>query len=622
MRPILPPLIVAIACAPLGTLAADCACGEGWRESLHRERLAWHAERARLEYELATLREKLWSDGSRHQGIQESPNPRHVALQPGSAPALPLPLRTLLQADQADPQCSITELLSVQANPVAVVTAMFATNVGCAVCLVPCGLVETDDIFDCAMGCLKQDQGACTDDEVTAIEAAGMPSSLADRAQLVRMLEMPSRACVRCILETIASVCGVDCVPERLHIVTDYTYAPRPCLPELAARISAGEASAFAQAVAANEPFGLTIGAQADSPSMADLFVPKVGSLQQHKIYTGIDSGMLAYECDPAVHGRVWALLVAPSAGVATATADVGDSTAAISTSADSMRWAGCSGELRIDLESGQVHSQPVSVDGSLRVPVRFDLQWAGCSTLWAHSWPSFDSIALSTNATTLNGGTPPTRAAACWLSRFFGSQAHWQGVPSFAIELSGASVALETDLVVRSGTTLRLTSSVNTIVVIGAHQIRVESGARLELDGLTFADSVQSSALLVRGSAIALRTMFVRCNATTNTVLSGVMDTLVPEGGGAFLAATGSAVHIAPKASMEIVDSTLLECSVGGAKVCAAGGAIFVNSKAQLVVERSELRRNSVEGGAYCIGGALHLHIARCVRCGFKLRV
>ncbi len=73
-------------------------------------------------------------------------------------------------------------------------------------------------------------------------------------------------------------------MPERLHVLTDYTYSPRPCLPELSARISVGEASAFERAVAANEPFGLTVGGHAGAAAMSDVFVPTVGSLQHHKI--------------------------------------------------------------------------------------------------------------------------------------------------------------------------------------------------------------------------------------------------------------------------------------------------------------------------------------------------
>ena len=52
------------------------------------------------------------------------------------------------------------------------------------------------------------------------ITAVGMPASLSDRSQLIRMLEVTTRGCVRCILQTVASVCGDDCVKDRLHIRT------------------------------------------------------------------------------------------------------------------------------------------------------------------------------------------------------------------------------------------------------------------------------------------------------------------------------------------------------------------------------------------------------------------
>jgi hypothetical protein len=108
----------------------------------------------------------------------------------------------------------------------------------------------------------------------------------------------------------------------------------------------------------------------------------------------------------------------------------------------------------------------------------------------------------------------------------------------------------------------------------------------------------------------MAVRTTFVHCNATTNIILSGVMDTLAPDGLGAFTAAVGAAVYIAPSASMEIVDSALLECSVEGGKVGNLGGAIFVGSDAQLLVLRSEFKRNSVKRGAFTGGGALFLKL------------
>ena len=527
-------------------------------------------------------------------GVRVSSN----ADQVGSEVAPHGPSRTLLQTE-LEPQCAMSELLAVMDDPIATVTALFTTNVGCAMCLVPCA--SADDAVFCLMGCLKRDEGSCTEEDLAAIEASGMPSSLAGRAELVRMMEVTARGCVRCIAETIASVCGGDCVPERLHIVTDYAYNPRPCLPELAQRISAGEASAFERAVAANEPFGLVIGELPGLPKLSDLFVPLDGPPQQRKVCKGLDSGTLAYECDPAVDGRVWA--ISPPSSDAppldTPIPSVGTD------SAGAVHRAGCSGALRIDLESGRAVLPPASADGSSHTPIRFDLQWADCATLL----PS-DSLGPSVSGKVLDG-LPATRAAAaCWLSRYLGPQTMWCGPPIFAIELSGESVTLHTDLVVRSGTTLRISSSRRTAIVIGPHQIRVESGARLELDGLTIADSVLSSALVVRGSAAATRCTFVRCSVTTNLILSGLMDTFVPDGVGATLAAGGGAVYVAPSAAMELVDSSLRECTAGGAKVAAMGGAVFVDSKAQLQVLRSELRRNSVSGGSNgAFAGAIYIY-------------
>jgi hypothetical protein len=64
---------------------------------------------------------------------------------------------------------------------------------------------------------------------------------------------------------------------------------------------------------------------------------------------------MLAFECDPAVYGRVWAIRAAPSATADAAAADaVGSSATTTTPSANAESWAVCSGELRVDLESGQ----------------------------------------------------------------------------------------------------------------------------------------------------------------------------------------------------------------------------------------------------------------------------
>jgi hypothetical protein len=261
--------------------------------TLHRERVAWQLERARLASELKALRETLDSEsaerltaGMRTANAHKRDHPadRHGTSNTGNASALVLPLRTLLQTEVAEPKCSMGDVTAVllSADPAAAVTAMFVTNVGCAMCLVPCG--SAANTTSCALACIKPNEAVCTEEDRAAILAVGMPSSLADRAQLVRMLEVAARPCVACILETIACVCGSDCVPERLHMVSHFAYIPRMCLPELAARLSAGEASAFARAVAANEPFGLTVAVPTGSSSAitdltSDLFVPTAGPL-------------------------------------------------------------------------------------------------------------------------------------------------------------------------------------------------------------------------------------------------------------------------------------------------------------------------------------------------------
>ncbi|MFN9945092.1 MAG: hypothetical protein ACK56I_37055, partial [bacterium] len=77
----------------------------------------------------------------------------------------------------------------------------------------------------------------------------------------------------------------------------------------------------------------------------------------------------------------MWAIRAAPSATGGAAAADAVGSSAS-STSGDSESWASCGGALRIDLDSGQAHAQPVDASGLSRLPIRFDLQWASCSAL------------------------------------------------------------------------------------------------------------------------------------------------------------------------------------------------------------------------------------------------
>ena len=55
--------------------------------------------------------------------------------------------------------------MAVQADPMAAVIALFATNPSCATCLVPCG--SAADAVSCAMGCLKQ--ARCPDATISPV---------------------------------------------------------------------------------------------------------------------------------------------------------------------------------------------------------------------------------------------------------------------------------------------------------------------------------------------------------------------------------------------------------------------------------------------------------------------
>jgi hypothetical protein len=66
------------------------------------------------------------------------------------------PSRALLQTEKF---CSMDELMSVQKDAAAAVTGMLTTNVGCAMCLIPCASAE--NAIGCAIACVKQVPDNC-----------------------------------------------------------------------------------------------------------------------------------------------------------------------------------------------------------------------------------------------------------------------------------------------------------------------------------------------------------------------------------------------------------------------------------------------------------------------------
>ncbi len=454
------------------------------------------------------------------------------------------------------------------------------------------------------------------------ITAVGMPASLADRSQLIRMLEVTTRGCVRCMLQTVASVCGDDCVKDKLHIRTgrerlhpsdlhyggasfrsagsdltrgpasmraeDLVLKPQRCLEVLAVQLAKGEARAWTQALEASEPFELSVWPQSGG-RVADTYVPTDRVYGGRALYRGIAGGLVAYACDPTVHGPVWVLS---------------------STTTDEASWQRCEGELWIDEDAGEAYAH-LDRSESARVPLSFGLGLGldACAGHLPLEVPAGSTKAFGDEATPME--------IACWLRLFFGphSTPGWMGgAASFSVEVPSAGFALLADIVVQSGTTLRITGTSaeeRPVIVVGEGELRVEAGATLELDGLTIANSTVSSALAVEGSATVARCTFVWCSATlANLVMGGAAEAAVPGGVRAFLASVGGAAFVAAHGAMEVTASAFLECSATRGLMGALGGAIYAGSGTRLAVVESELRRNSVEGGGWLnAGGAIFLY-------------
>ena len=94
--------------------------------------------------------------------------------------------RVLLQEhdESTDGKCSAEELMAVQTDPIAAVTRLMEANMGCALCLIPCG--SAANTLGCAVRCVKQARPS---------EALWTVLALCLRARIVRALMYS--ACVR-----------------------------------------------------------------------------------------------------------------------------------------------------------------------------------------------------------------------------------------------------------------------------------------------------------------------------------------------------------------------------------------------------------------------------------------
>ena len=358
---------------------------------------------------------------------------------------------------------------------------------------------------------------------------------------------------------------------------------PQRCLEMLAQQLAKGEGRAWAQAVEASEPFELSVWRNSGG-RLVDTYVPTGRAYGDSAVYRGIAGGLAAYACDPSAHGPVWAFS---------------------STILDEMGQQHCEGELWIDKEAGQAYAQ-LDRSESSRVPLSFGLGLDACAGHMLLEVPVGSVKSFGDKAS-------PTEIA-CWFRRFFGphSPPGWMGnTASFSVGVPSAGFALLADIVVRSGATLRVSSNpaeARPVIVVGESELRVEAGAKLELEGLTIANSTVSSSLAVEGAATVAWCTFVKCRTTqANLVLGGVAEASVPGGLAASLSSVGGAALVAARGALDVTVSAFLECSATRGFTGALGGAIYAGSGARLSIAESELRLNSVEGGSWLnSGGAI----------------
>jgi hypothetical protein len=179
--------------------------------------------------------------------------------------------RALLEVDEpqseSEAYCSKQDVQSVlsSSDQTGTVLGMMATNPNCALCIIPCGSRGMPDALPCILACSHQRENKC--DDSTGL-ARIMPlvdqASLQNRSLIVRMLELVEADCAYCILETVASVCGEDCVKESLHLVTDYPILPRACWPRLGDALATAQKEAMSRLLEAGMPFGVTTAAVRD----------------------------------------------------------------------------------------------------------------------------------------------------------------------------------------------------------------------------------------------------------------------------------------------------------------------------------------------------------------------
>ena len=344
-----------------------------------------------------------------------------------------------------------------------------------------------------------------------------------------------------------ASVCGYDGLRSKLQFYTEKYLTPRRCLPSLAARLMADQGRRIAAALSAAEPFGIVLASDSGGELVkeglmdpTDLYQP-VGD----GMYRGVDSGLNLFACEPTVYGQVLA----------------------ISDSASGDERSQCTGQLWVDLRGGGMYpTRPQGGDlGSLgagTLPVTYTFGWASCAA-WL---PSVGLGDLSGDFAT-NVSSPQV---ACWLGRMFGPQARRAITPTtLQLPVLTDPVHLVTGLIVPSGAALAIHGQ-NTTLIVGRHQLYVPADAHLEMRSMIVAESIESSAMWIDGSADLKACIIRDCTTRMNAAIRLAEE--AANTGSAFMVAGGGAAIVF--GSIELTGSFVSRCTAEDGIMMTWGGA------------------------------------------------
>ena len=391
-----------------------------------------------------------------------------------------------------------------------VVADMFETNVACALCIVPCANIPAlTDVVSCVLACQHQIENRC--ENTTRVAHLIANATCGGRDTMVRMLSLSEAVCVYCMLETYESVCGAGYVSRVLHLGTDYPIFPRACLPELANVLESAQATAVRAALASRSVYGLTIVAR---PAVTDVYVATEERIHASPVYRGLHHATYMFRCNPGPAGETWA----------------------ISTRADPSSWDRCEADLWIGLATAQARDDAADLAKQVGT-VHFDLSLARCAVddlLGAFASFSLDSEAMvDRRSVSFPDDATPSRIA-CSLAMLFGPHNVDSRTSSVVVQLPSTvgEVELVSDVVVLENENLRLESSGQVTLRLSACGFRVQRGGRLELHGLTIANTLAGSAVFSLGAVQLSNCTFARCVTGANFI-ARFAEGLVPRGDG-----------------------------------------------------------------------------------------